>query len=117
MALSPHRREGWGRGQFALFEALSSSFGEGAGGVAERAAGLAVARGYDLGHDRQGDLLGRLRADVEPDGRVDVRELLLGDPLSHEPLAALDVRLLAADGADVAHVRVHDALQNRLVVL
>jgi hypothetical protein len=43
------------------------------------AAAAAFAGGDDLGRDRDGGLLGRARADVEPDRRVDARDIVVGD--------------------------------------
>ena len=40
------------------------------GAVAERTAGASVVDGLNLGDHRQGDLLGCIGADVEPDGAV-----------------------------------------------
>ena len=49
------------------------------GAVAEHAAGAVVVDGLDLGNHRQGDLLGRLGADVEPDGAMDAGEVGVGE--------------------------------------
>ena len=48
------------------------------------------------------DLLGRARADLQPDRRVDALELALADALGAQPLVSVLVRPPAAHRADVA---------------
>src|SRR5437763_2306909 len=58
-------------------------------GCREAAARAAVPHGHDLGHDRECGLLCREPAQVEPDRGGDASQLLVGQALLDEPLAAL----------------------------
>ena len=58
-----------------------------------------------LGGDRDRDLLGRPRADLDPDRGVQPRELGVADAVLAQPGDAVGARLLAADRADEAGAR------------
>src|SRR5579885_3026536 len=65
----------------------------------------AVVDGDDLGHNRQGHLLGRFPAQVQANGAVNTRDLLLAQTLAQQALIALLTDFAAADRADISHLR------------
>src|SRR5579875_2868025 len=76
-----------------------------------------VAAGDDLGHNRQGHLLGSFGPDVQPDRSMDTAQLLVGQPLLLEALIALLASLAAADGSDVADLARENHLKGWLIEL
>ena len=59
--------------------------------------------GHHFGDDGDGDVFRSAPSEVEPDGIVDVGEVLGFETLLQEGVDAFLVRLLGAKGAEIAH--------------
>src|SRR3989442_15409810 len=79
--------------------------------------GFAAAQRDDLRGDGHGRLLGALAADVQANGRVDARQLLLGAAGLAQLAKALLIRALGAHRTDVAGLGLNGMLQRRKVEL
>jgi hypothetical protein len=84
---------------------------------AHRLAGPAPAHGLNLGHDRQGDLGRRARADVEADRYPDALERGVALPLFGQELQNGRAAPARAEHADVTDVGGERLVQHRQVVL
>ena len=83
----------------------------------ERHARAAIPLGDDLREDREGGLGRRPAAEVEPDRTAQLGEFRLADAGLEQPRAPIALRLLRADGADVATAAPERLDDGRLVEL
>ena len=79
--------------------------------------GLAALHGGDLGDDRDGDLGGALRADIEADRRVNALDAGCSDARLKQPLDALGMGLFAAQRPDIERIGGKRGDQRRIVDL